>query len=695
MDSWERSLATAQYNRATCRLFHRELYTAAQVRALDRHAIEAGGIPALTLMKRAACRSLRRAAHAWPAARRIVVICGAGNNGGDGYVLARLAHAAGLERTVAASATRHRLRGDARSAFEECRAAGVQHHGRLGCARASPAATSSSTRCFGTGLDRPSTLRTARAVDRHQRQRRRRCSPSIFRAGWTPIPARVIGAAVQADAHDHFRRAQARVLSRCGTRAHAARSSSRISMCRRAPPGLVRASGRATRDASLMARVLPRRRRTAHKGEFGHVLIVGGGRRHGGRDAPRGRGRAAQRRRPRHRGDATRIMRSAISAARPELMCHGVEQASDLRPLIERRDVVAIGPGLGRDEWAHALFEAVLASDRAAGRRCRCTQPVGAKTHADATTGCSRRIRAKRRACSGSRPPRCQSDRLGSLARLTRTLRRGHGAERRRHLGRQRRDEIPALCDHGNPGMATAGMGDVLTGIDRRRCARRSRSSWDAARVGVLVHALAGDAAAAQNGERGLIASDLIARLVRMSQPVTTRADSARAAATQALGARLATLAGSMRPRRRSCIGLKGELGTGKTTFVRGVLRRARRHRSGAQPDLHVARGVRARRPCSSLISISIGCSRREEIEELGHPRAARRGLTCCSIEWPERGAVPAGCRLSRRASNTPAPDGGIAVCCGTSVAGADARVPVQSLIQVAVRLSAYPHHFY
>src|SRR5262245_34046564 len=78
-----------------------ELYTAAQVRALDRHAIETGRIPALTLMERAGAAALRALRVAWPTAQRIVVVCGGGNNGGDGYVLARLAHAAGLDATVA------------------------------------------------------------------------------------------------------------------------------------------------------------------------------------------------------------------------------------------------------------------------------------------------------------------------------------------------------------------------------------------------------------------------------------------------------------------------------------------------------------------------------------------------------------------------------------------------------------------
>ena len=71
------------------------IYTAEQVRALDRHAIEACGIPGYTLMKRAGEAALRYLRSRWPARYKIVIVCGAGNNGGDGYVLGRFAQAAG------------------------------------------------------------------------------------------------------------------------------------------------------------------------------------------------------------------------------------------------------------------------------------------------------------------------------------------------------------------------------------------------------------------------------------------------------------------------------------------------------------------------------------------------------------------------------------------------------------------------
>src|ERR1700758_1498486 len=98
------------------------LYPTSQVRALDAHAIDVQGIPGYTLMKRAGEAALRYLRTRWPMAHRIVIVCGGGNNGGDGYGLARFAQAAGLTVTVLAASPPERLKGDARQAYEDLRA---------------------------------------------------------------------------------------------------------------------------------------------------------------------------------------------------------------------------------------------------------------------------------------------------------------------------------------------------------------------------------------------------------------------------------------------------------------------------------------------------------------------------------------------------------------------------------------------
>src|SRR5215472_18697241 len=104
------------------------LYSASQVRALDAHGISELGIPGYTLMKRAGEAALRFMRSRWPTAHRIVIVCGGGNNGGDGYVLARFAQAAGLTVSVLAAAPPERLSGDAHQAHADWTASGGRVH---------------------------------------------------------------------------------------------------------------------------------------------------------------------------------------------------------------------------------------------------------------------------------------------------------------------------------------------------------------------------------------------------------------------------------------------------------------------------------------------------------------------------------------------------------------------------------------
>lgn len=100
-------------------------YTAAQVRAMDRYLIDVADIPGYELMCRAGEAAFRLLRESWPQAKRVLVLCGGGNNGGDGYVVARLAKAASLDVRVAAIAEVAKLKGDARRAYEDCAAVGV------------------------------------------------------------------------------------------------------------------------------------------------------------------------------------------------------------------------------------------------------------------------------------------------------------------------------------------------------------------------------------------------------------------------------------------------------------------------------------------------------------------------------------------------------------------------------------------
>ncbi|MBV9346136.1 MAG: NAD(P)H-hydrate dehydratase, partial [Gammaproteobacteria bacterium] len=261
---------------------------------------------------------------------------------------------------------------------------------------------------------------------------------------------------------------------------------------------------------SEIAEALPRRARAANKGDFGRVLIVGSGR--GMPGAARLAGEACLRV---GAGLTTVAVApenvAAIAAGRPELICVALETGEVLAEAMGRADVIAIGPGLGRSSWAREALEAVLDSGKplvvdADALNLLAEQPRRAPRGDWVLTphpGEAGRL-------LGRPAQEIQRDRLAALEQLLENfggtiVLKGAGTL----VGASGR--IPGVCERGNPGMATAGTGDVLTGAIAGVLAQ-SHDPWAAARVGVLVHALAGDAAA-RSGERGVLASDLTREL--------------------------------------------------------------------------------------------------------------------------------------------------------------------------------------
>jgi len=201
---------------------------------------------------------------------------------------------------------------------------------------------------------------------------------------------------------------------------------------------------------------------------------------------------------------------AAIAAGRPELICVGLSGETALAEVLGRVDVIAVGPGLGRSAWAVAALNAVLKSGKPLvvdADALNLLAEHGAPAREDwiltPHPGEAGRL-------LGVSAQDIQRDRLAALDRL---IERFHGTIVLKGAGTLvgARGRTPGVCERGNPGMATAGSGDVLTGVIAGILAQ-CRDHWTAARVGVLVHAMAGDAAA-RGGERGLLAGDLAREL--------------------------------------------------------------------------------------------------------------------------------------------------------------------------------------
>jgi NAD(P)H-hydrate epimerase len=268
-------------------------------------------------------------------------------------------------------------------------------------------------------------------------------------------------------------------------------------------------------DGSI-GRLLPPRSANVNKSSFGHVLVLGGDEGFGG--AVRLAGEAALRCGAGLVSVATRrehVM--AVNAARPDLMARGIDDAIALEPLLDRACVIAAGPGLGQHDWGRALLAAVFTTSKtmvvdadALNLLAQAPQPLSGSAVLTPHPGEAARL-------LGCDVATVQRDRFAAVRQLAAryaavVVLKGAGSLVADPAGRV------AVCPWGNPGMASAGMGDVLTGVIAALLAQ-GLDAWDAARLGVALHSRAGDIAAA-DAPRGLVAGDLLPVLRRLANGV-------------------------------------------------------------------------------------------------------------------------------------------------------------------------------
>ncbi|OAH99501.1 bifunctional ADP-dependent (S)-NAD(P)H-hydrate dehydratase/NAD(P)H-hydrate epimerase [Methylomonas methanica] len=479
-----------------------KLYCTAQIREAERYAIDELGIPGRELMRRAGYALFEQIRQHWPEQQIVTVFCGAGNNGGDGYDVATLALQANFQVSVYALADPDGLPGDALSAYQDFLQAG----GRVSDFEAGQSKLQGVIvdALFGIGLSREVGQDYALAIKAINASG----CPVIavdVPSGLHAYTGSVLGCAVKADVTVTF------IGLKCGLfTGEAAEYCGEIVCDTLAIDEKVLAT--MPPFALLLEKIdLPRRARVAHKGRFGHVLLIGGNLGYTG--AIRLAGEAALRSGAGLVSIATRASHSGlINIGRPELMCHGVECGEALHALLEKASVIVIGPGLGQDDWAREMFGAALAIDK------QCV------IDADALNLLS--LQPKRRAnwvltphpgeaarLLGCSAGQISADRFAALADLHSQyggtcLLKGAGTL---ITGG---DKV-YVGTTGNPGMASGGMGDVLSGLIGGLLAQ-GLNLEQATRLGVYVHGEAADSLALEFGERGLLAGDLPERIRKL-----------------------------------------------------------------------------------------------------------------------------------------------------------------------------------
>jgi len=326
------------------------LYTAAQVRQLDRYAIEQEGIPGYELMQRAGNRAFNELLAAWPGAEQILICCGPGNNGGDGYVVARLALEACLRVQLIQLGDCGRIKGEAAQARKDFLDAGGEELAWKGVL---PEADIIVDALLGTGIEREvegDYLACIQAINNHDASVVSLDIPSGLNAD-TGTP---MGEAVSAELTVSF------VGQKQGLHTGIALNyRGRLLFDDLGVPPSAYASVNSQVSLSQANIAFEPRPLNSHKGMFGHVVIVGGGQGMpgaaimAGKAALRaGAGRVSILTTPKHA--------VLIPMHCPELMAHGVEQATDARPVLEQASCLVIGPGLGLGDWARRLFDVAL-----------------------------------------------------------------------------------------------------------------------------------------------------------------------------------------------------------------------------------------------------------------------------------------------------------------------------------------------
>lgn len=486
----------------------RAIYTTEQVRSIDRIAIEEHGIAGYKLMSRAGRASLDLLLRRWPDARSLVIFCGAGNNAGDGYVLARLAHERGIRVQVLTTIDTHGLRGDADTAFTQAAEhdiEAVRFNARRHRAILSEADVVVDA-LLGTGLARDVEGVFAEAIAAINASGRPVLALDVPSGldGDTGVPR---GSAVRADATITFVGLKQGLFLGQAPDFRGELVYSSLGVPRSARADLVPSMRRSTRGE--LEQYLKPRQRTAHKGLNGRVLLVGGA--PGMSGAVRLAAEAALRAGAGLVHVATHPQSvAAVMAGRPEIMCRGVERVEDLGEWLEGADVLVLGPGLGQGPWGRGLFEGLI------GAECPLVLDAdGLNLLSERAFGRERWVLTPHPGEAARLLGRSAHDVQADRLRAVRDLVARYGAvallKGACSLVAQppESDTIPvSVCDRGNPGMATAGMGDVLAGVTGALIAQRL-ALGAAVELAALVHALAGDDAA-RDGERGMIASDLL-----------------------------------------------------------------------------------------------------------------------------------------------------------------------------------------
>ena len=447
------------------------LYTSEETKKLDNLAIRKQKVPAFTLMKRASEFSFNVLLNNWPNTKKVFVFCGKGNNAGDGYLIAYLAKEIGLESFIIQASPSNKITGASKKAFELAATSKVKKISLSSFNKQSLKDSVIVDALLGTGIK--GTVRSGVSKLILQINKKSKSTPILS----VDIPSGIcsntgvgLGAHIKADVTATFVGRKRGCFTSIGRTA-----SGNVVFNGLGISSSIRNQVKTNCHLLDMEKNLPKlknRKGDAHKGDFGHVLVVGGDKGFGGAAILASKAAVFS-------GSglvrlATRSLHveAALSSC-PELMVTGIESGQDLEGLLAKSTVVVIGPGLGQSAWSEQMLQRTFMEAK--------NRNLPVVLDADGLNLLSKlkfSVGTPKKMVSTPHPGEAarllnkevneiQSDRFKSVISLQKKLGsvsvlKGSGSLV--CFARGGKQEI-GICGAGNAGMAKGGMGDVLAGL--------------------------------------------------------------------------------------------------------------------------------------------------------------------------------------------------------------------------------------
>jgi ADP-dependent NAD(P)H-hydrate dehydratase / NAD(P)H-hydrate epimerase len=500
-----------------------KIVTAAEMREIDRVTSERFGVPSLTLMENAGAAVAEFTLTQYPAAKRITVICGKGNNGGDGFVIARKLHESGKDVRVVLLADRAELQGDAAEMFTKLPIEPVSVRSSeelaIGAAGTALQADLLVDAILGTGFRPPVTGLYAEAIAALNASDAPVVCVDIPSGADADVMGEQTGAVARADAIVTF--TAPRPAHIFGLLTHGPIVVAPIGSPYEA---IVSALHLNVTTAREVAPLIGPRPSDSNKGNFGHVLVLGGSLGKAGAAAMAGM--AALRVGAGLSTVATpKSVLPTAAGFHPELMTEPLEETEagsiSLRALeygrvdrlVEGKTVLAVGPGVSRNTET-AEFVRNIVKNRKTPTVLDADGLNAFEDHAGQLNGKDRTLvitphPGEMARLIGSITSAVQRDRINIARSFAReheliVVLKGH----RTLIAHP--DGTVWVNRTGNPGMATGGTGDILTGMTAGLVAQNTKRVLEAIVAAVHLHGLAGDVARESMGEHSLVATDLV-----------------------------------------------------------------------------------------------------------------------------------------------------------------------------------------